>query len=144
MYTTLYTFLWIFISLKLSEMYRNPQFHYWRPTKINPDLYLSRKRSRVHLNHHQCTHTCVFLLLYYRSCSCCVAINVTIITIHMHIAVDVSYKKLTNYYHIYTCTYVRKRLHRYTDIHTYIYIYIYLYIYIYIYIYIHILRNIRV
>ena len=48
----------------------------------------------------------------------------------MHIAVDVSYKKLTNYYHIYTCTYVRERLHRYTDIHTYIiYIYIYLYTY---------------
>ena len=36
-------------------------------------------------------------------------------------------KKLTNYYHIYTCTYVRApRVHRYTNIHTYMYTYIYI------------------
>lgn len=48
--------------------------------------------------------------------------------IHVVVAVDLSYKKLTNYYHIYACTYVRERLRKYTNIHTYTHIHTHSYI----------------
>lgn len=108
-------------------MYKNPQFHYWRPTEDQSRL-VSNPQEIKSPPESPSIYICVFLLLL--SLLFLLCYDYHYYYTHAY-RIDVSYKKLTNYYHIYTCTYVRERLHRYTNIHTSTYIYI------------HILRNTR-